>query len=115
MAIQRTCGSCGHRVPIGFGSRCPDCVEKDNQRRHAKSKAYGTTTGYWRKLRARVLERDGHRCQLQHHGCTQVARTVHIDPELGGDHRLATMDRCLSACLHCHGVEDAPRAQQQRY
>lgn len=58
--------------------------------------------------------RDGYRCQLAvDDGCTEAATTVHIRPELGGNHLTATLEDCTSACAHCHGVVDAPRARQR--
>jgi hypothetical protein len=81
----------------------------DNQLRARKNKAHGTNTPYWRQLRQQALERDGHTCQLQHRGCTEVATTVHLDPALKGNHRIAGLEDCRSACKHCHGVEDGRR------
>jgi hypothetical protein len=37
---------------------------------------------------------------------------VHLDPSLEGNHHLATLDDIASACAHCHGVVDAPRASK---
>lgn len=82
------------------GARCPE---------HAHARGYNT--GHWQTVRRVRLARDNYICQLQHDdGCTQHATTVHLDPGLRGDHRRATLDNTLSACRHCHGVEDAPRA-----
>jgi 5-methylcytosine-specific restriction endonuclease McrA len=82
----------------------------DNQIRASKNKAHGTQTTYWRKLRTQALERDGYRCQLNvDHRCTQAATTVHLDPALKGNHRIAGLEHCKSACKHCHGVEDGRR------
>lgn len=36
----------------------------------------GSTRG-WRRTRAAVLVRDGHRCQLRLQGCTTIATQVH--------------------------------------
>jgi 5-methylcytosine-specific restriction endonuclease McrA len=36
----------------------------------------GSTRG-WRRVRSKVLERDGYRCRLQLPGCTVIARHVH--------------------------------------
>jgi hypothetical protein len=77
------------------------------------TKAHGTHTSYWRQLRQQALERDGHTCQLQHRGCTEVATTVHLDPALKGNHRIASLEHCKSACKHCHGVEDGRRTPRQ--
>ena len=98
---MRACLVCGRPTPTG--SRC---------NLHAKTMNYRSGS-YWRKLRQRRLNLDGHRCQLHHPGCTQVATTVHLDPALNGDHLYATLGNTISACLHCHGVEDAPRASGQ--
>lgn len=35
------------------------------------------STGRWRKIRAAVLERDGHLCQMRLPGCTTHADCVH--------------------------------------
>lgn len=91
------CLDCGRPTR---GSRCSDCA---------------VDTGYrslhWQTIRAARLMIDGYACQLEHEGCTKHATTVHLDPACGGDHSLATIENTLSACAHCHGVEDAPRSQ----
>jgi 5-methylcytosine-specific restriction endonuclease McrA len=84
----------------------------DNQRRAYLGKRNATKTTYWRKLRVLALQRDNYRCTLRHPGCTERANTVHIDPRLKGNHLAATLNDCRSACRHCHGVEDAPRANR---
>lgn len=55
------------------------------------------STSKWRKIRARVLTRDGHTCQY----CGQPATTVdHVVPRrLGGDDSL---DNLLAACKRCN-------------
>lgn len=48
----------------------------------------GGSTTAWRKVRAQVLDRDGHRCRLQIPGvCTTIATQVHHTKarELVGD------------------------------
>jgi 5-methylcytosine-specific restriction enzyme A len=46
--------------------------------RSLKSRVYGAT---WRKVRRRILERDGHVCQVRGPRCTEKATTVdHIQP-----------------------------------
>jgi 5-methylcytosine-specific restriction endonuclease McrA len=92
------------------GTTCPHCAAADNKRRARKAEANGLTTSRWRKLRATALRRDSHRCQLELPGCTHRATTVHLDPRLNGDHTKATLADVLSACHHCHGRVDAPRA-----
>ena len=64
-------------------------------------------------VRARVLARAGHRCEIGLPGCEGSARTVHLAPWLGGDHRLATVDNCLAACHRCHGRVDGGRARRK--
>jgi 5-methylcytosine-specific restriction endonuclease McrA len=94
---------------------CPECKHKDNQRRAAKSKRNGLRSPYWQAVREARLRLDGYRCVLQHDGCTGYAETVHIPPELKGNHLLATVETCRSACRRCHGVEDGGRAHARRW
>jgi 5-methylcytosine-specific restriction endonuclease McrA len=76
-----------------------------------KAKKAGLRTGYWRSVRLARLQMDGWRCALQiDEGCSGYAETVHLAPELKGNHLLATTDNTRSACRHCHGVVDAPRS-----
>jgi 5-methylcytosine-specific restriction enzyme A len=73
--------------------------------------SHGTTTqrGYgwaFQKVRPLVLERDGHRCQVQLPGCTGHATAVdHITP--GGP---ATLDNLRAACVPCN----SRRARRRR-
>jgi 5-methylcytosine-specific restriction endonuclease McrA len=110
---KHTCKNCGGVTPVG-SAYCPRC-DPDPDRRRQKAKAQGVTSAYWKRLRKAVLERDGYRCQLQvDERCTLLATTVHLDPVLEGNHLLALPHHCQSACLHCHGVVDAPRASESR-
>lgn len=104
MAIKKFCDE------HGIVDATHNCRGTDNQRRARLNKLHGTNTTYWRRLRRLALQRDGGLCQLRHRGCTQLADSVHIDPHLNGNHRIATLGDCTSACKRCHGVEDAPRA-----
>ena len=79
--------------------RCRTCTQPD-----------GYSSSHWQRVRRQRLNLDGHRCTLNHPGCTTVATTVHLAPELNGNHLLATVDNTRSACRRCHGTEDAPRA-----
>jgi hypothetical protein len=100
--MRRACLECGR--PTSNGNRCPE---------HAIR--YGYTTPHWQTVRKQRLAYDGHLCQLRRDdGCTVRATTVHLDPACNGNHALATLDNTVSACLHCHGVEDAPRASGGR-
>lgn len=60
----------------------------------------GGSTTAWRKIRAEVLARDGHRCQLRLTGCVGVA--THAHHTLG---RAVTGDdpaRIVAACEPCN-------------
>ena len=77
--------------PCGRVEPCPD---------HPKTPRNGSTRA-WRTLRAKVLERDGHRCQLRLDGCTMRATTVDHDFPVsagGSDH----MDNLVAACAPCN-------------
>lgn len=98
---MKPCLECGRP---SRGTRCPE---------HAI--AYGYGSAHWQQIRAARLQLDGHRCTLRHHGCTELATTVHLDPSCCGDHSIATIANTTSACLHCHGVEDGPRSIRQNH
>jgi hypothetical protein len=98
--------------PIPRGG-CPDCDQADNRRRKDKQRRQGRTTSGWKRLARAAKEVAGYRCQ----SCgTPEVRTkrgwlsVHLRPELGGDHRAATVNDVVVLCLSCHGTVDAPRA-----
>jgi 5-methylcytosine-specific restriction endonuclease McrA len=89
-------------------------LQADSRRRQARRRAHGRTTSRWQSLRKLALERDGYVCQLQvDAGCTGVATSVHLRPELDGNHDAATLDDCTSGCAHCHGVVDGRRGVGQ--
>lgn len=64
------------------------------------SGAWGAgSTRRWRRIRAAVLARDNHRCQLGLEGCATVADCVHhLDGKAAGDR----MDRLVAACTPCN-------------
>ena len=65
----------------------------------SRSWASGSTRA-WRKLRAEVLDRDGHRCQLRLARCTETAEHAHHT--LG---RAVTGDdprHVVAACANCN-------------
>ena len=80
--------------------------------------------GLSRAVRTRILDRDGHVCQLGYDGCTDIATEIDdIVPvsQLGGVSREElTDDNRQSACHACHAVKTeaerlaAWRAAQQR-
>jgi 5-methylcytosine-specific restriction endonuclease McrA len=93
----------------GQRHRCAQLAARDS-RRHRRQSLHGRNTAAWRRLRKLALERDDHTCQLQvDGGCTGAATSVHLSPELAGDHDAATLDDLTSACAHCHGRLDGQR------
>lgn len=105
--MVKSCSICGRRAP---GGSCPEHGSPE-QRRRARQRDSGRDTKHWQELRRQRLQLDGYLCQLRLEGCTTEATTVHLDPAYGGDHLQAQLGDVVSACLHCHGVEDGPRAQ----
>ena len=67
------------------------------------------STRQWRKVRALVLERDGHRCQLKLPGCTTIANTAHhtLGRGVSGDDPA----HIVAACAWCNGSTGDPRSQ----
>jgi 5-methylcytosine-specific restriction endonuclease McrA len=77
----------------------------------------GSTTA-WRKIRAQVLERDNHICQLRIPGvCTYRATHVHhLHGKEHGDHPSGLVASCAACNLHLGNVtskdpEPAPRTR----
>lgn len=99
----RACPKCGRIAP------CARHAGDDERRRAAKSRAHGLTGRAWKRTRARVLARDFDVCRIGRDGCTLKATSVHRLPEYGPIHD-ENLDAYVSACAHCHGVVDAPRA-----
>jgi 5-methylcytosine-specific restriction endonuclease McrA len=101
---------CGKLIPADT-RRCPEHERAENSRRAAKAQRNGLRTPHWRAIRKARLLMDGGLCVLKvDDGCTVYAETVHLAPELEGNHLLATTENTRSACRHCHGVTDAPRS-----
>lgn len=94
--LLRNCAVCG--TP-SISARCPRHQQQVNRR-----------TAHWEAVRAARLRLANYRCEFGYAGCTKLATTVHLDPALNRDHGGATLERTRAACLHCHGIEDAPRA-----
>lgn len=68
----------------------------------------GGSTRAWRRVRAAVLIRDGHRCQLRVPGvCTTRATQVHhtVGREVSGDDPA----HLVAACQPCNGHVGDPR------
>jgi 5-methylcytosine-specific restriction endonuclease McrA len=68
--------------------------------------------GFWRKVRPRVLERDGYRCQIRGPGCRGEATEVDhiVDVGLGG--ALYDETNCRSVCGPCHRRRSNQRRQE---
>lgn len=101
---------CGRLIPAGGPRRCPEHERGENTRRRAKSERSGLKTPHWLAVHKARLLMDSRLCTLKLDGCAGRAETVHLAPELKGNHLLATTENTRSACRHCHGVTDAPRA-----
>jgi 5-methylcytosine-specific restriction endonuclease McrA len=82
---------------------------RDNARRNRKQWRQGRNTARWRQLRAAALARDGHQCRR----CgSSDDLTVHLNPQLAGDHEAATLDDLETLCRRCHGQVDGARSRQ---
>lgn len=66
------------------------------------------STPAWRRTRARVLARDGHRCQLRLRGCRGAADQVHhtVGREVSGDDPRFL----VAACAWCNRKTGDPQA-----
>jgi hypothetical protein len=107
-------GGCFRRIPAGT-TRCTEHQKAEDQRRNERATRHGRRSAHWRQLRIAALQRDNYQCQyVDANGekCGRRATSVHIRPELQGDHRKATLDDCVSMCHPHHGSTDAPRAHQ---
>lgn len=79
--------------------------------------AAGSTTA-WRRTRAAILARDGHRCRLRLEGCTARATTAHhtLDRGAVGDdprHLVAACDPCNQEIGDPRRYDPAPRPRRQ--
>lgn len=95
-----------HRL-LSRPGRCALHHEQERQRKRTKLRVQGTDAPHWVKLRRMVRVRDGHRCT----NCgTTESLSVHLDPSLGGNHFIATVDDAWTLCKSCHGRIDQPRS-----
>jgi hypothetical protein len=106
---RRPCLICGVPAP---GSYCAAHQPDDNARRNAKTVAHGVKRAHFQRVRREVLAATGGLCELRLPGCTTTATTVHLHPELAGNHDIATVADCDAACAHCHGVTDGRRSRE---
>jgi 5-methylcytosine-specific restriction endonuclease McrA len=65
------------------------------------------STPRWRTVRAYVLRRDSHRCQIQGPRCTSVATTVDHIRELHAGGAAYDPANLRAACLHCNSSRGA--------
>lgn len=99
---QRPCLDCGRLTPQ---SRCLAC-QRARARRRETTRPSPTTRGYgsaWRRLRARIVARDGHACrQCGTAGTHGNPLTVHhvLAKALGGIDDEANL---ITLCKRCHG------------
>lgn len=65
----------------------------------------GGSTTRWRKIRALILARDGHTCQLRLAGCTREATHAHhLDGKAMGDDPA----RLVASCASCNLTTGKP-------
>jgi 5-methylcytosine-specific restriction endonuclease McrA len=84
-----------------------------NARKNQKGKKAGLKSAHWRQVRGARLQLDNYRCTFQLDRCTGAAEAVHLAPELGGNHLLATIDTTRSCCRVCHGIVDGARSHSR--
>ena len=122
MPLVKICSRCG-ATDVPAGRSCPRCEPtrraRDEARRRAKPQRKIWDSARWKRTRARVLQRDGYRCQrcgrerselkpnellLAHHvrGLTPILAE-------GGDPFALDELECL--CSKCSGREDGRRAR----
>lgn len=101
MEKHYSCRECGRISPARY---CPDHKPKPRQG------SRGGSTRQWRKLRARVLARDGYRCRLGLKGCTlDATHAAHVRARSKGGQD--TMANLVASCAHCNlsmGTREAP-------
>jgi 5-methylcytosine-specific restriction protein A len=79
--------------------------------RKPSASAKVTQTWKWKQVRKRVMERDGHECQVRGSKCTIDAYAVdkiipaHVDPDLALD-----MENLRAVCGNCHNQITARQA-----
>jgi hypothetical protein len=91
---------------------CPECKRTRGGNDAARARRQRTWTQRWRNLSDAVIARAGGYCEIHLEGCTVVATTAHLSPALRGRHDEATIDDCVAACRHCHGVVDGRRGRK---
>ena len=92
MGLARPCLRCGALITSTRHHRCQRSSGRNNYR--------------WQKLRALRRAIDGHRCVYC--GATEDL-TVDLDPHLQGNHHIATLDDCVTACRSCNSSGEISR------
>ena len=112
MPIMRLCPRCAAIIEPGR-KLCVDCQRADDRRRNEKRKTSSRSSVSRQRLSLAALHRDNFTCQR----CGKVGDrrqlTGHLDPRLGGNHRIAALEDITTLCLSCHGSADAPRSHAQ--
>lgn len=70
----------------------------------------GRGTVAWNRLRPAAIGRDGYACRRCGKAGTIGTLTVHLAPELAGNHLAAGLDDLTTLGRSCHGSVDAPRS-----
>ena len=112
MPLLKLCPRCGCTME-STRKLCLECQRVDDRRRNAKRRESGRTTAAWQRLRFAALRRDSYACQRCGQTGTRHTLTVHLRPELRGNHRIAALDDLTTLCRSCHGSVDAPRSSRQ--
>lgn len=103
---------CVDLVPAG--TRCCTEHHQAGWNRSPRTASAGRTGNRaWREQRAKVLQRDGHQCQLRLPGCTVIATEVDhvIAVHLGGGDANTNLQ---AACHPCHVRKTATEAAAAR-
>jgi hypothetical protein len=86
-------------------------MAEDRARRNARVRDYGYGSSNWQTVRKQRHALAQGRCELKLDGCTITATHTHLNPELQGDHRTATIYDTRACCSSCSGAVDAPRSR----
>lgn len=117
LAMAKICPDCSRMHP-GPQARCPAHhlahTRIDNRRRKRKAVEHGRCTAAWEHTRLARLQLDAYTCQAcRGEVCGNRHLTVHLAPELEGNHRDATVDDCITLGAKCHGRIDGRRARRK--
>ncbi len=110
MPVLKLCPQCGQQALKGQRHCLTHTLLKQNQQR-AKDRERGYSTQHWQTLRRQALDAAHGQCQR----CglySLTGMTVHINPALGGNHHIATIQDCKVLCQSCHGTVDGGRAHR---